>query len=128
MGWTCTVVQNKEELPAILKRKAFDAVVIDLGRSMAEAQKAIRRIAHIRPSLVGRILALNSQGTGRGMLEFIERNDLIQLSHSSRRFVQNEHFARIVFALIRTLIASHPLLPRREQTPKKQSRRARLCA
>lgn len=80
MGWACTVVQNKEEIPAVFERKAFDAVVIDLGRSEAEAEKAILRIEQIRPSLVGRILALNSQGADRSMLELMERHDLIQLS------------------------------------------------
>ena len=80
MGWTCIVVHNKEEMPAILQREVFDAVVIDLGRSEAEAEKAILGIERIRPSLVGRILALNSQGAGRPMLELMERHDLVQLS------------------------------------------------
>jgi len=80
MGWTCTAVQNKEEVPAILQRKVFDAVVIDLGRSEAEAERAILAIEQMRPSLVGRILALNSLGADRQMLELMERHDLIQLS------------------------------------------------
>jgi hypothetical protein len=54
--------------------------MIDLGRSEAEAEEAILAIAQIRPSLMGRILALNSQGSDRQMLELIERYDLIQLS------------------------------------------------
>src|SRR5215472_15044491 len=41
MGWTCTVIQNKEETPAILQREAFDVVVIDLGRSEAEEERTI---------------------------------------------------------------------------------------
>jgi hypothetical protein len=65
---------------AVLQRKIFDAVVIDLGRSEAEAEKAIRWIKQIRPSLVGRILTLNSQSAEPQMRELIERHDLIQLS------------------------------------------------
>jgi len=67
-------------MSASLQRKAFDAVVIDLGRSEAEAEKAIREIELVRPSLVGRIFALNSQGVDGPILELIERHDLIQLS------------------------------------------------
>jgi len=63
-----------------LQRKVFDAVVIDLGPSEAEAEKVILGIEQIRPSLVGRILALNSRDTDRAMLELIERHDLVQLS------------------------------------------------
>ena len=80
MGWTCTVVHNQAEIAAILQRDVFDALVIDLGNSEGEAEKAILTIEQIRPSLVGRILALNSQGADRQMLELIERHDLIQLS------------------------------------------------
>jgi hypothetical protein len=80
MGWTCIVVHNKEEMPAILRREVFDAVVIDLGRSEAEAEKSILGIERIRPNLAGRILALNSQDADRQMLELMERHDLVQLS------------------------------------------------
>jgi CheY-like chemotaxis protein len=108
-GWTCTVVQNKQEMSAILQWNVFDAVVIDLGRSVAEAEEAIHRLEQIRPSLVGRILAISNQGTDWQMRKLIERHDLIQLSHSCRGSVPNEHFARIVFALVGVLTASHPV-------------------
>ena len=51
MGWTCTVVQNKEEAPAILQQEGFDAVVLDLGHSEAQAEQAVLRIKQMRPSL-----------------------------------------------------------------------------
>jgi hypothetical protein len=80
MGWVWNVVHDKEDMLAILQREVFDVVVIDLGCSEADAEKAILGIKQIRPSLVGCILVLNSQGAGRQMLELIERHDLIQLS------------------------------------------------
>jgi CheY-like chemotaxis protein len=80
MGWTCTVVQNKEEAPAILQRESFDAVMIDLGRSEASAEQAILKIKQIRPSLAGRMLAISNGFAGRGMMELIERHDLLQVS------------------------------------------------
>jgi CheY-like chemotaxis protein len=80
MGWTCTVVQNKEEAPSILQREAFDAVMIDLGRSEASAEQAILKIKQIRPSLAGRMLVISNGFADRGMMELIERHDLFEVS------------------------------------------------
>lgn len=80
MGWTCTVVQNKEQTPAILQREAFDAVVIDLGRSEKEAERAILAIKQIRPSLCDRMLVISHGSVDGRILELIERYDLIHLS------------------------------------------------
>src|SRR5215472_6958655 len=79
MGWSCVVVPKKEEAPDSLQQEAFDAVVIDLGRSAAEAEQAILRIKQIRPSLGDRILALSSGPADSGVLELMERHDVIQL-------------------------------------------------
>jgi CheY-like chemotaxis protein len=80
MGWTCTVVQNKEEAPDTLQREAFDAVVIELGDSEAEAERAVLKIKQIRPSLGDRILAISDSFAGRKMVELMERHDLVRLS------------------------------------------------
>lgn len=78
MGWSCTVVQKKEDAPAILQQEAFDAVVIDLGRSEMEAERTILKIKEMRPSLGDRMLVLGGTGD-RGVYELVERHDLIQL-------------------------------------------------
>lgn len=83
MGWTCTVVQKKEEAPAILQQEGFDAVVIGLGCSEAQAEQAILRIKYMRPSLGDRMLVISSGPTDRNMLELAEHHDLIQLSQDS---------------------------------------------
>jgi CheY-like chemotaxis protein len=80
MGWTCSVVQNKEEAPAILQREAFDAVVIDMGDSVADAERAVLKIKRIRPSLGDRILAISNSFADRKILELMERYDLIRVS------------------------------------------------
>ena len=80
MGWTCTAIQNKEQTPAILQREAFDAVVIDLGRSEKAAERAILAIKQIRPSLCDRMLVISHGAVDTRMLELIERYDLIHLS------------------------------------------------
>jgi CheY-like chemotaxis protein len=80
MGWTCTVVPDKEETPATLQREAFDAVVIDLGRSETRAEQAILTIKQIRPSLGDRMLAISSDVGDHKMSELMERHGLIQLS------------------------------------------------
>lgn len=79
MGWACTVIQNKEEMPAALEREAFDALVVDLDRSQAEAEQTILRIKQMRPSLGDRMLVM-SHGSEREIVELVERYDLIQLS------------------------------------------------
>jgi CheY-like chemotaxis protein len=80
MGWTCTLVQNKEEAPAILQQEGFDAVVMDLGRSEAQAEQTILKIKQMRPSLGDRMFVINSGAADRTILELVERHDLIQLS------------------------------------------------
>src|SRR5215831_10238363 len=68
MGWTCTLVQNIEEAPAILQRQeGFDAVVIELGGSEVQAEKTILKIKQIRPSLGDRMLVISSSGANRRM-------------------------------------------------------------
>jgi CheY-like chemotaxis protein len=82
MGWTCTVIQDKKQAPAVLEREAFDALVVDLGRSEAEAEQTILRIKQMRPSLGDRMLVI-SNGAEREILELVERRDLIELSQES---------------------------------------------
>ncbi len=79
MGWTCTVAASQETVPDVLQREAFDAVLIDLGSSVVPAEQTILRIKQIRPSLADRMLVI-SNGSGREMVELIERHDLVQLS------------------------------------------------
>lgn len=79
MGWACTVIQNNQEMPAALEREAFDALVIDLGRSHADAEQTILRIKQMRPSLGDRLLVIGSAPEPE-IVELVERYDLIQLS------------------------------------------------
>ena len=83
MGWTCTVIQGKEEAAAILQRETFDAVVIDLGHSEGEAEQTILGIKQIRPSLADRILVISRGAIDPKILELMERHDLIQLFQES---------------------------------------------
>src|SRR5215471_3633287 len=80
MGLSCTSIPDKEATPAVLQRETFDAVVIDLGSSEADAEQTILRIKQIRPSLGDRILAISRTGGNRKMLELMERHDVTQLS------------------------------------------------
>jgi hypothetical protein len=79
MGWTCVVVGEKDEAPAILEREPFDALVIDLGCSQSEAERIILRIKLMRPSLGDRMLVI-SNSSEHQIVELVERHDLIQLS------------------------------------------------
>lgn len=80
MGCICGVASSKEEVPAILEREAFDAVLLDLGRSDACADEFILRIKEIRPGLTDRIMVITNGIADREMMELIERHDLLQVS------------------------------------------------
>ena len=82
MGWTCTVAQKMEEVPAILQREVFDALVIDLGHSEEQAERTILRIKELRPSLGDRMLVISNGTADHRILELVERHDLIQLSQA----------------------------------------------
>jgi CheY-like chemotaxis protein len=78
MDWACTVVRDAEECLGVLQREDFDAVVIDLGRCESLAERAIRRIKEVRPSLEYRIVVINDHTADGAMLELVERHCLIQ--------------------------------------------------
>ncbi len=71
---------TQETVPDVLQREAFDAVLIDLGTSVATAERVILRIKQIRPSLAGRILAISNGSPDREMAELMERHDMVQIS------------------------------------------------
>lgn len=113
MGWTCTVIHNKEEAAAVLEREAFDALVVDLGRSEAEAERTILRIKQTRPSLGDRTLVI-SNGAEREILELVERHDLIELSQ--------EGLLPQLWATLRELLVS----PRSREVPSRGMPVARM--
>jgi CheY-like chemotaxis protein len=80
MGWICTVAATQETVPDVLQREAFDAVLIDLGLSVAAAEWVILRIKQIRPSLTDRIVVISNGSPDREMTELVERHDLVQVS------------------------------------------------
>ena len=82
MGWACSMIQSNQEMPALLEREAFDALVVDLGRSQTDAEQTILRIKQMRPSLGDRTVVL-SDSSEPEIMELIERHDLIQLSQES---------------------------------------------
>jgi hypothetical protein len=86
MGWTCAAVQEAKDASDVLQREAFDALLIDFGRSESDAEQAILRIKQIRPSLEDRILVIVGSAD-RKMAELIERHDLIQVSPSQQIWV-----------------------------------------
>jgi CheY-like chemotaxis protein len=80
MGWICTVATTQETVPDVLQREAFDAVLIDLGPSVAAAERVILRIKQIRPSLADRMLVICNGSPDREKAELMERHDLVQVS------------------------------------------------
>ncbi len=79
MGWTCAAVSVPEDVLAAIEREPFDAVLLDLDHSGADAEKTLLRIKEIRPSLSERIVAISSERVDPQALELIERHDLPHL-------------------------------------------------
>lgn len=80
MGWRCAVIQDMDDVPGVLQRDAFDAVVIDLGLCESEAERTILKIREVRPSLGDRIFVTSHGPISPGILELTERYDLILLA------------------------------------------------
>jgi CheY-like chemotaxis protein len=77
MGWTCTAAATQDAVHIALQRESFDAVLIDLGSSVAKAEQTILRTRQIRPSLADRMLVMRNGFATREMTELIERHGLI---------------------------------------------------
>lgn len=79
MGWTCKAVSVQDGVLAAIEREPFDAILLNLDRAGADAERILLRIKEIRPSLSERIVAISSERVGPQALELIERHDLPHL-------------------------------------------------
>jgi len=83
MGCECTLAQGGQQALAAIRRKSFDAILLDLRCSDLPTEKVLSGIKEIQPNLVGRVLVVNGEVADQGTMELIERHCLQQV-HRNR--------------------------------------------
>lgn len=79
VGCCGEVATNGQQALAMVSRKHFDAVLLDLRSSSLPPEEVVSGIHDIRPSLVGRVLVITGEVDDHETLELIERYFLLQI-------------------------------------------------
>lgn len=74
MGCHCTDAVGAAQALAMLRRKSFDAVLLDLHCSAEMPAEVISGIHKIQPSLIGRVLVINGETHDRKTFEFVQKH------------------------------------------------------
>lgn len=82
LGCQGEVVVDGREALAMLRRKDFDAVLLDLRSSALPPEEVLAGIHDMRPSLIGRVLVITGEVDDRSTLDLIERYFLLQIRRS----------------------------------------------
>ena len=86
LGCQGEVADDGHEALALIRRKDFDAVLLDLRSSSLPPEEVVSGIHDIRPSLVGRVLVITCEVADSSTLELIERYFLLQIRQSRLTF------------------------------------------
>ena len=86
LGCQGEVAADGQEALAMLKRKDFDAVLLDLRSSSMAPEEVVSGIHDIRPSLIGRVLVITGEVNENETLDLIERYFLLQVRRSHVAF------------------------------------------
>lgn len=93
-GWGCEsdVAYSGQQALAMISRKKFDAVLLDLRCNNLGTEEIVSQIKDIRPSLVGRVLVITGEVTDPQSMELIERH---LLPHVPRARLMSELWAKL---------------------------------
>ena len=86
LGCQGEVANDGQEALALIRRKDFDAVLLDLRSSSLPPEEVVSSIHDLRPSLVGRVLVITGEVAERSTLELVERYFLLQVRQSRLTF------------------------------------------
>lgn len=76
------IATNGQQALAMVSRKNFDAVLLDLRSSSLPPEDVVSGIHDIRPSLIGRVLVITGEVDDHETLELVERYFLLQVRRS----------------------------------------------
>jgi len=82
LGCHGELAANGQQALAMVSRKDFDAVLLDLRSSSLPPEDVVSGIHEIRPSLVGRVLVITGEVDDRQTFELVERYFLLQIRRS----------------------------------------------
>ena len=86
LGCQGEVAADGREALAMIRRRNFDAVLLDLRSSSLPAEEVVAGIHDMRPSLIGRVLVVTGEVDGPETLDLIERYFLLQVRRSQVSF------------------------------------------
>jgi DNA-binding response OmpR family regulator len=79
LGCHGEVAVDGQQALAMVRRRDFDAVLLDLRSSSLPPEEVVSGIHEIRPSLVGRVLVITGEVDDHQTLELVERYFLLQI-------------------------------------------------
>lgn len=86
LGCQGEVAANGQQALAMVSRKDFDAVLLDLRSSSLPPEEIVSGIHDMRPSLVGRVLVITGEVDDSSTLDLIERYFLLQIRQGRLTF------------------------------------------
>jgi len=82
LGCRGELVTNGQQALAMVNRRDYDAVLLDLRSSTLPPEDVVSGIHEIRPSLIGRVLVITGEVDDRETLDLVERYFLLQIRRS----------------------------------------------
>jgi DNA-binding response OmpR family regulator len=82
LGCENAVATDGQQALAMISRKEFDAVLLDLRCSSLQPDNVVAEIYEMRPSLIGRILVITGEVSDAKTLDLIERHFLLEVPHT----------------------------------------------
>jgi len=83
LGCHGEVASSGQQALAMVSRRDFDAVLLDLRSSTLPPEEVVSGIHDIRPSLMGRVLVITGEVDDRKTLDLVERYFLLQIRRSN---------------------------------------------
>jgi len=68
------IVPNAREALAMVEKRSFDAVLLDLRCSEMDATETVSALRNLRPSLVGKVLVITGDVSDPQTMELIKKN------------------------------------------------------
>jgi two-component system response regulator PilR (NtrC family) len=84
LGYDVDAASDAQQALSMIRRDQFDAVLLDLRASQLPPEQMVCAITDLRPSLVGRVLAISGEVSAPSTIEMLER---YAVAHASRNRV-----------------------------------------